>query len=233
MEALTNFFFDKNCEHVLDVGTGPGKFIKVLKETFPTAQITGVDPMAESLDEAKNNYPDVQFVQGVAERLPFASGTFDVVSISMALHHLSKVSKGLREIKRVVKNEGWIIINEIISDDLNPAQEVQKIYHHFRSRIDRILGVSHHETFKKDQVIQMVEEAGISIRFFFEHNDEPEELDKNEIEKKVEIMQKKLDKIKENPEYKEMKGLITEFKKQALIYGFQPATNLVVVGRKL
>ena len=166
MEALTNFFLDKNCEHILDVGTGPGNFIKVLKETFPTAKITGVDPMTELLDEAKRKYPDVQFVQGVAERLPFPAGTFDVASISMALHHLTKVSKGLREIKRVVKKGGWIIIKEIISDDLNPAQEVQKMYHHFRSRIDRILGVSHHETFKKDQVIQMVEDSGISIQFF-------------------------------------------------------------------
>ena len=137
MEALTNFFLDKNCEHILDVGTGPGKFIPVLKETFPTAKIVGIDPVSESLEEAKKNYPDVQFVQGNAERLPFKAGTFDVASISFALHHLTKVSKGLREMKRVVKKGGWIIVNEIISDNLNPAQEVHKMYHHFRSRIDR------------------------------------------------------------------------------------------------
>ena len=232
MDALTNFFLDKNCEYILDVGTGQGNFIPVLKVAFPNAKIVGIDPVIESLTEAKINHPDVQFLQGKAERLPFKEGTFDVVSISLALHHLTKVSKGLREIKRVVKNDGWIIINEIISDDLNPAQEVQKIYHHFRSRIDRILGISHHETFKKDQVIQMVEEVGISIRFYFEHKVEPKELEENEIEKKVEIMQKKLDNIKGKPEYEEMKGLITEFKKQAVIYGFQPATNLVIVGRK-
>ena len=233
MEALTNFFLDKNCKHVLDVGTGPGKFITVLKEVFPSAQITGVDPMQESLEEAKKNYPEVAFVQGVAERLPFATGTFDVVSISMALHHLSKISKGLRETKRVVKKDGWIIVNEIISDNLNPAQEVQKIYHHFRSKIDRILGVSHHETFQKEQVIQMVENAGVSIQFFFEHNDEPEKLNENELEKRVEIMQKKLEKIKDKPEYDEMKDQIKEFMKQVSIHGFQPATKVVIVGRKL
>ncbi len=233
MEALINFFFDKNCEHVLDVGTGPGKFIKVLKETFPTAQITGVDPLAESLDEAKSNYPDVEFVQGVAERLPFSAGTFDAASISMALHHLSKVSKGLREMKRVVKKEGWIIVNELISDNLNPSQEVHKIYHHFRSRVDRILGVSHHETFLKEQVIQMVEDAGISIQFFFEQKDDPETMDANEVEKRVEIMQKMLEKIKDKPEYEEMKEQIAEFRKQVLIHGFQPATKVVIIGRKL
>ncbi len=79
----------------------------------------------------------MNFEQGIAERLPFSTGTFDVASISMALHHLTKVSKGLHEMKRVVKKGGWIIVNEIISDNLNPAQEVHKIYHHFRSRVDR------------------------------------------------------------------------------------------------
>ncbi len=140
MEALTNFFFDKNCVNILDVGTGPGKFIKVLREAFPNGQITGIDPEQESLEEANRNYPDVKFEQGVAEHLSFSTGTFDVASISMALHHLTKVGKGLREMKRVVKKGGWIIVNEMVSDNLNPAQEVHKIYHHFRSRVDRILG---------------------------------------------------------------------------------------------
>lgn len=232
MEALTNFFFDKNCKNILDVGTGPGAFIKVLKEAFPEGKITGIDPVQESLDEARHNYPDVEFVQGQAERLPFPAGTFDVASISMALHHLAKVGKGLREMKRVVKKGGWIIVNELISDNLNPAQEVHKIYHHFRSRVDRILGVSHHETFQKEQVIQMVEDAGISIQFFFEHKPEPEATDVNEVERRVDIMQKMLEKIKDKPEYEEMKGQITEFRKQVLIHGFQPATRVVIVSRK-
>ncbi len=91
------------------------------------AKIVGIDPLSESLEEAKKNYPEVQFLQGKAERLPFKAGTFDVASISFALHHLAKVSKGLREMKRVVKAGGWTIVNEIISDNLNPAQEVHKM----------------------------------------------------------------------------------------------------------
>ncbi len=46
-------------------------------------------------------------------------------------------------------------------------------------------------------------------------------------------MQKKLEKIKDRPEYEEMKGQIAEFRKQVLIHGFQPATKVVIVGRKL
>lgn len=233
MEALTNYFFDKNCNKILDVGTGSGSFINVLKNAFPKGEITGIDPLKESLQIAQQFHPDIQFLHGNAEKLPFDSSVFDVVSISLALHHLAKVSKGLREMKRVVKKNGFIIINEIVSDNLNPAQEVHKLYHHFRSQTDRILGNSHNETFTKDQVIQMVEAAGISIQFFFEHKDEPLTLNKDEIENRVESMEKMLETIKEKPEYKVLKNQIPEFKDRASKYGFQPATKVVIVGRKI
>jgi ubiquinone/menaquinone biosynthesis C-methylase UbiE len=158
---------------------------------------------------------------------------FDVVSISFALHHLTKVSKGLREMKRVVKTGGWIIVNEIISDNLNSAQEVHKMYHHFRSSIDRILGVIHHETFKKDQVIQMVENAGISIQFFFENNSGPVINEVAEIMKRAEVMQNMLEEIKGKSEYNEMKDQITQFRNLGKINGIQQASTVVVVGRKI
>ena len=233
MEALTNFFLDKNCENILDVGTGSGKFLPILKDAFPGSKIVGIDPLTESLEEAKNNYPDVQFIQGQAERLPYKAETFDVVSISFALHHLAKVSKGLREMKRVVKKDGWIIVNEIISDNLNPSQEVHKMYHHFRSRIDRMLGVSHHETFKKGQIIQMVEDAGISIQFFFDSNDEPIIKGNDEIKKRADVMKKMLGKIKGKPEYDGLQDQLSEFKKLAKIHGIQQASTVIIVGRKM
>lgn len=232
MEALNNYFLDKDCNKILDVGTGSGDFIEVLKKAFPKGQITGVDPLNESLEAAQENHPDVHFLQSNAEKLPFSAGSFDAASISLALHHLAKVSKGLREMKRVVKKDGWIIVNEIISDNLNPAQEVQKMFHHFKSKVDRLSGISHHETFTKDQVIQMVEEAGISIQFFFEHKDEPL-MNKHEIDKRVKSMEKMLETIKEKPEYDEMKDRIPELKEQALKHGFQQATKVVIVGRKI
>jgi hypothetical protein len=51
--------------------------------------------------------------------------------------------------QRIVKTGGWIIVNELFSDNLNPAQEVHKMFHHFRSKIDRLTGIYHNETFEK------------------------------------------------------------------------------------
>jgi ubiquinone/menaquinone biosynthesis C-methylase UbiE len=64
----------------------------------------------ESLEIARQNFPDVTFYEMEAEKLGFDNNSFDVVSISMALHHLPKIKKGLKEIKRVVKPEVLLLL---------------------------------------------------------------------------------------------------------------------------
>lgn len=233
MEALRNYFYDKQVNQILDVGTGSGSFIETLKKSFPEAEITGVDPDEGSLKEAKQKFPELSFEKMNAEELKFDNDTFDLVSLSMALHHLQKVKKGLMEIKRVTKPGGWIIINELFSDNLNSAQEVHKMYHHFRSKIDRLTGVSHRETFRKEEILQIIRQAGISIQFFFEHKKDVNVVgEEGALDKMVEKMKLKLETIKDLPEYDEMEPQIEEFRVKALDFGFQPATNVVVVGRK-
>lgn len=232
MEPLKDFFHDKDVQYVLDIGTGTGDFLQVLTAVFPGAVITGVDPDSISLGEAARKFPEVTFQKMGAEKLLFKANTFDVAGISMALHHLPKIQKSLKEIKRVVKPGGWIIVSELFSDNLNPAQEVHKFFHHFRSRIDRVLGVCHRETFKKAEIIQMIKDAGIPIQFYFDYNHEINIADhKGNIEEKVEKMKQMLEKIKGFPEYDLMKPQIDEFRKNAFIHGFQPATRVVIIGR--
>ncbi len=232
MKQLKEFFADKKVVSVIDVGTGSGDFIPVLKEVFPGAQIIGIDPNAESLKEARVKHPDANFGEMNAENLKFADNSFEVASISMALHHLSDVQKALNEMKRVVKKDGWIIVNELFSDYLNPAQEVHKMFHHFRSRIDRLNGISHHETFKKEQIIEMVKTSGIQILLEFEHKNEKNLVaEKGELEIRIKKMNEHLKKIKNLPEYHELKPQIAVFRLKAKKYGFQNATRIVLVGK--
>jgi ubiquinone/menaquinone biosynthesis C-methylase UbiE len=151
----------------------------------------------------------------------------------MALHHLPKIQKSLKEIKRVVKPGGWIIVNELFSDNLNPAQEVQKMFHHFRSRVDRILGICHRETFKKAEIIQMVKDAGIPIQFYFEHTPNVNMIEnKTDLEMWVEKIKQNLERISGLPDYEILKPKIIEFRENAAAHGFQPATRVVIVGKK-
>ncbi|NOR74381.1 MAG: methyltransferase domain-containing protein, partial [Draconibacterium sp.] len=226
MKQLVDFFKDKTVNTVLDVGTGTGNFLKVLKEVFVTAQIIGVDPNADSLQEAEKLYPEITFQKMVAEKLEFDDNSFDAASISMALHHLPDVQKGLQEIRRVVKPNGWIIVNELFGDNLNPAQEVHKMYHHFGSSIDRILGVNHNSSFKKEDILYEIQGSGIAVQFHFEHKKEFNLIgNSEELEARVEKMKEKLESVKAYSKYELLKPQIKEFREKAAKYGFQPATK--------
>ena len=232
MKHLRDFFTDKQVNKILDAGTGTGDFIEVLKNVFPGAHITGIDPNTESLQEAAQKYPDSLFAEMSADKLEFEDNTFDLASISMALHHLPDVQKALKEMQRVVKPSGWIIVNELFSDNLNTAQEVHKMLHHFRSNIDRLLGVSHHETFKKEEIRKIVNKAGINVLIDFENNIETNFIsEQGEMEVRIAKMRQSLERIKELPEYDLLKHQIDDFRERYLQYGFQPATRIVLVGK--
>ena len=231
MHQLTDFFNDKNVHRILDVGTGTGDFLAVLKNVFPQADFTAVDPLDASLEEAKAKFSDVSFQKMVAEKLEFEDNSFDVAAISMALHHLSDIGAALAEMKRVVKPGGWIIVNELVSDELNAAQQVHKMLHHLRSKIDRMTGEVHNETFTKAAVKEMVAAAGIKIQLQFE-DEKTETLVtvESEVEAKVEKLVQHIEKIAGTAEYHSMKPKIAEFRKAALRNGFQQATRIVLVG---
>lgn len=232
MEKLGEYFKDIKVQNILDVGTGTGDFLAVLKKALPKSKITGIDPNNESIKEATNLFPDVTFKNMNAERLNFQDNTFDLVSISMALHHLPEIEKAFSEMLRVLKPGGWIVVSELFSDNLNPAQEVHRMFHHFRSKTDRILGVSHNETFAKSKILEIIEKAGVEIQYNFEFNKEGSLISNpEELELRLEKMKDTLESVKDFPEYEKLKPQVEEFRKKAFKYGFQPATRVVVVGK--
>lgn len=231
MKQLINFFSDKRIARVLDVGTGPGHFIKVLHEVFPGATITGVDPDEDSLKKAAETHPDAEFKQMSGERLDFENDCFDVAAISMALHHLSDVQQTLLEMKRVVRSGGWIVVNELFSDEQNLAQEVHKRMHHFRSRIDRMNGIIHNESFTRKEIVELIEKAGLTIELKFEFQNLAQTPSSEEIEERKSKLWEALDQIKGRPEYDEMATEIPEIEAALEKHGFEMATRLVCVAR--
>lgn len=232
MEQLKQFFQDKSLVNVLDIGTGSGNFIQVLLNTIADVQITGVDPNSDALNEAKEIYPEFAFLEMSGESLQFDDNSFDAASISMALHHLPNVQQTLTEMQRVVKPGGWIIINELYSDNLSPAQEVHKIYHHFRSTVDRILGVTHNPTFTKKEIVTLVRQSGVDIQLMFDHQKSGNLIQtQTDFEERVKKMEEILDEIKDKPEYHDLQNRIEDFKLSANQHGFEMATRIVIVAQ--
>lgn len=234
MKRLIDYINPINIHFILDIGTGNGDFIETLSELFPEAAITGVDPSEEALTEASKRFikPSFSFHQMEAEHLQFEDDMFDLSTLSNALHHLGYPENSLREMKRVTKEGGWIVISEIISNGLNEAQENQKLYHHHRSYVDRLNGITHRETYSKSEVFEMLK-TNLSVPLFtFEYlrqplpEKDPEKL--SEWIKKMELHQKKIMKLNDLEKLNEWLNL---FKERVWKYGFQPATNLVAIIR--
>lgn len=102
----------KRGARVLDVATGTGK------QAFAFAKkgygVVGVDLSEGMLAIAKrdNKYPNARFEAGDATHMHFPSGSFDVACISFGLHEMPPAirEKALREIARVTKRRGTVII---------------------------------------------------------------------------------------------------------------------------
>lgn len=98
---------------ILDVCTGTGDIAIFTAEKFgDSVEITGVDFSEKMLEIAKNrakNYKNIKFVSADALNLPFEDNFFDVVFISFGLRNLSDLKKGLIELKRVTKPDGYVV----------------------------------------------------------------------------------------------------------------------------
>jgi ubiquinone/menaquinone biosynthesis C-methylase UbiE len=92
---------------ILDLACGSGAFLRDLKASFPRAMVLGLDLSLPYLLEAgrRSGGP---LVQGAAERLPFADGSFDAVTCVYLFHELPPAVRPAvaSEIVRVLKPHG-------------------------------------------------------------------------------------------------------------------------------
>lgn len=93
---------------LLDVGTGNGAFLRFLEERRPEISVTGVERARAAIDAALCH---AEIRQGSIDRLPFETGSFDVVTALEVVEHLPFKTYGsaLRELERVARK--WIIVS--------------------------------------------------------------------------------------------------------------------------
>jgi ubiquinone/menaquinone biosynthesis C-methylase UbiE len=99
---------------MLDVGCGTGVFASRVRATLPTVDVCGVDLVSEMLVKGQPRWrrhrAHVFPVQGDSERLPFGTGTFDVVTCANSFHHYPRQDRAVREMRRVLRPGGRLMI---------------------------------------------------------------------------------------------------------------------------
>ena len=94
---------------VLELATGTGLIAKHIVNA--AAHIEATDASAEMITEAKRDNRSAKLHFSVQDMfcLPYADGSFDAVIVSNALHIVPQPEKALREIRRVLKDDGVLI----------------------------------------------------------------------------------------------------------------------------
>ena len=110
-ELLANVVDPTKHSNILDLACGSGVLLEICRyRCGPDATLTGVDMSAEELALARQRDPlsTIQLHQGVAQDLHFiGDGTIDVVLCHWALTLMDQVPLVLREIRRVLKPDGF------------------------------------------------------------------------------------------------------------------------------
>lgn len=94
---------------ILDVGAGTGMLLRDLQKSYPGAFLAGLDLAPGMGIEALHSYQDAGnqlYVQGDAEKLPFADGVFDLVVSTSTYQWLNVLAQAFSEAKRVLAPGG-------------------------------------------------------------------------------------------------------------------------------
>lgn len=145
---------------LLDLGCGAGHASFTAADVV--AQVTAYDLSAQMLEvvakaarEKGLNNIDTQ--QGYAEALPFADASFEVVISRYSAHHWHDVGQALREVKRVLKPGGTLIVMDVMS----PGHPVRNIW---LQTVEALRDTSHVQNYSSGEWLSMITEAGLISR---------------------------------------------------------------------
>jgi SAM-dependent methyltransferase len=144
-------------ERVLDIATGPG----YIAEAFAGAarEVVGVDLTDAMLAIAKERtrergVSNVSFRAADAQNLPFENGAFDVVVCRLALHHLLRPLEVLREMARVCRVGGTVLIEDIYASEHSERAAYQ-------DRWEMLRDPSHVRTLAISELLQLFRDVGL------------------------------------------------------------------------
>lgn len=117
---------------VLEVGVGTARIAIKLVKYNPKFSVIGIDlspnmlKIAEkNIKEAKIETGKITLIKADAKKLPFKTASFDLVISHNMLHHLPNPIPMLKEVNRVVKPQGAILIRDVVRP---PSKFFAKIY---------------------------------------------------------------------------------------------------------
>lgn len=167
MKNLNEKLSNKKFGRILDIATRDGSFIKRLNKNLRGYdEIVGIDISDQEFAKAKdtfagNNKIKFEVMDGCHTNFP--DKYFDLVCVSNSLHHVNDIPALLKEMLRIKKTDGSILISEMPADGQSGSSLTHALIHNLDCMIDTYLGVYHHPTYSHKEIAEFVSEAGINI----------------------------------------------------------------------
>ena len=152
---------DGKVETIVDLGTGPGMQLPMLRERHPEARIVGMelrDKMITTAEvqAAKANCEVIQ--TDLAETLPCEDSSVDLATCVMVLHEMIYPPALIKEAARILRPGGRLLIYDWVSrnlrDYMEPGQKLDQ---------DRLQHFREHCLYSQDDLAYMAEMEGLKV----------------------------------------------------------------------
>jgi 2-polyprenyl-3-methyl-5-hydroxy-6-metoxy-1,4-benzoquinol methylase len=135
---------------LIDIGCYAGLFLEAVNILFPDIQVEGVDYFEDNIEIARLLYPpkDHKFKKMSVYKLDYQDESVDIITFQEVIEHLDRPVDAIREINRVLKKGGYLIISTPNACSLRKA--VSSIFFEWRNALRRFSGTNQsmpHEVF--------------------------------------------------------------------------------------
>jgi ubiquinone/menaquinone biosynthesis C-methylase UbiE len=117
LAAFERWFPARRPLALLDLGSGIGRLTPSLADTFG-GPVIGVEPSGRMREQAETNaaHPAVTYLAGSAESIPLPDTSCDGALVYFVWHHVTDRAAGARELHRVMRPGGRVLIRTNCSD---------------------------------------------------------------------------------------------------------------------
>jgi len=139
---------------VLDVASGPGLLVCAFAKVV--AHATGIDLTPAMLEQSRREQQqqgleNISWQQGDVSTLPFPDESFSIVSARFAFHHFPDPASVLREMRRVCKTGGCVVVA-----DSAPAPEKAAAF----NAVEKLRDPSHVRAMPESELVDLFRDAG-------------------------------------------------------------------------